>query len=88
MKNVAHRWCDGRIPTCSMSGLVSTTLAFLRAHARSSESVSPSKVTARRPGTSHERNARSWSWASALVGKIKSAVSRRSAITDSTIGTW
>ena len=48
--NVAQRWCDGRIPTCSMSGFVSTTLAFLRAHARSSVSVSPSKVTARRPG--------------------------------------
>jgi len=66
--NVAHRWCDGRIPTWSMSGLVSTTLAFLRAHLRSSVVVSPSKVTARKPGTSHERSARSWSCASAFVG--------------------
>ena len=54
-----------------MSGLVSTTLAFLRAHARSSVVVSPSNVTALRPGTSHERIERSWSWASALVGKMQ-----------------
>ena len=61
-----------------MSGFVSTTLAFFRAQARSSVSVSPSKVTARMPGTSHERSARSWSCASALVGKMSNAVSRRS----------
>jgi hypothetical protein len=71
-----------------MSGFVNTTFAFLRAHDRSSVLVSPSKVTARRPGMSHDRNARSWSWASALVGKMSKAVSRRSSTTDSTIGTW
>ena len=33
-------------------------------------------MTARSPGTSHDRNDRSWSWANAFVGKTSSAVSR------------
>ena len=42
MRKVAQRLWEGRMPTCSISGLVSTTFAFLRAHARSSDAVSPS----------------------------------------------
>ena len=34
--------CVGRMPMCSISGLVSTTLACVRIHARSSVGVSPS----------------------------------------------
>ena len=73
---------------CSMSGLVSTTLAWRRAHARCSVGVSPSYVTGTRPGISMPARARSWSWARALVGKTRRAVPGGWAETASAIGSW
>ena len=73
---------------CSISGFVSTTLACVRIQARSSVGVSPSYVAATRSGTSHWRNERSWSCASALVGNTNSVVSRLPSTTESTIGSW
>ena len=68
-KNRAQRACPGSSEWCSMSGLVRTYSALSRAQSRCSRGLSPSCVQAASPGTSSEDTARSWSWASALVGE-------------------
>ena len=81
-------WC-GSSPEWSISGFVSTTEACLRAHVRSSGLASPSYAAAVTPGKSRAVRARSWSWASALVGKRMRAVPGRiGAAAASAIGTW
>ena len=89
MRNVAHCLCDGRMPMCSISGLVSTTFAFLRAHARSSRvgvAVVGDGAQARHEPRSQRR--------AADPGRVpwwgRSAARCRGArdTTESTIGSW
>ena len=71
-----------------MSGLVITRFALRRAHARSGPGVSPSYTAALIAGKANPRIARSWSFASALVGKRNSAVARGSAVRRSIVASW
>lgn len=51
-----------------MSGLVSTSRAYVRTHSRSSHGVSPSKADTRVSAPASVDSDRAWSAASALVG--------------------
>ena len=87
-RKLAHRPWNGNRAPCSISGLVSTTLALRRTHVRASGLVSPSYVAATRPSTSRAVSDRSWSWANAFVGNTSSAEPGGEPVTASTIGSW